>query len=97
MTTLFHDFFNSIADCVIQLDVRQLNQVSTRRCRIVKYRGSDFGANEYPFVISENGIRMLPITNFELRHKPFGERISSGILCLDEMLGGGYHRASCIF
>ncbi len=94
--TLFQDYFYSISDCVIHLDVRQLNQVSTRRCRIVKYRGSDFGRNEYPFIISDKGIRMIPITKFELRHKPFGERITSGISRLDEMLEGGYHRASCI-
>ncbi len=94
--TLFQDYFYSISDCVIHLDVRQLDQVSTRRCRIVKYRGSDFGRNEYPFIITDKGIRLIPITKFDLRHKPFGERISSGIARLDDMLGGGYQRASCI-
>jgi len=94
--TLFQDYFYSISDCVIHLDVRQLDQVSTRRCRVVKYRGSDFGRNEYPFIITNKGIRLIPITKFDLRHKPFGERISSGIKRLDEMLGGGYQRASCI-
>jgi len=93
---LFQDYFFSISDCVIFLDVKQLNQVSTRRCRIVKYRGSSFGSNEYPFVISDTGIRMIPITKFDLRHKPFGERLSSGVQKLDEMLGGGYQRSSCI-
>ncbi len=63
---------------------------------MVKYRGSSFGRNEYPFIISANGLRTIPITKFALRHKPFGERISSGIHCLDAMLGGGYFRASCI-
>lgn len=94
--TLFQDYFYSISDCVIHLDVRQLNQVSTRRCRIVKYRGSDFGKNEYPFIITDKGIRLIPITKFELRHMPFGERIPSGILELDNMLGSGFQRSSCV-
>lgn len=94
--SLFQDFFYSMADCVIHLDARLFNQISTRRLRVVKYRGSNFGRNEYPFVITEEGIRTIPITRFELRHKPFGERISTGVLTLDTMLGGGYHRASCI-
>lgn len=63
---------------------------------MVKYRGSGFGRNEYPFIISDNGIHTIPITRFELKHRAFGERISSGILRLDAMLGGGYYRASCI-
>ncbi len=94
--SFFQDFFYSVADCVIDLDVRVENQISTRRLRVVKYRGSGFGRNEYPFIISEKGIRTIPITRFELRHKPFGEKISSGIPRLDAMLGGGYYRASCI-
>lgn len=93
---LFPDFFYSMADCVIHLDIRVLNQISTRRLRVVKYRGSSFGRNEYPFIISDKGIRTIPITRFELRHRPFGERISSGIPRVDEMLGGGYQRNSCI-
>lgn len=94
--SLFQDFFYSVADCVINLDTRVLNQVPTRRLRVAKYRGSSFGRNEYPFIISEKGIRAIPITSFELRHKPFGKRLSSGIPRLDVMLGGGYFRASCI-
>lgn len=93
---LFQDFFYSMSDCVVHLDARLFNQISTRRLRVVKYRGSSFGRNEYPFVITETGIRTIPITVFELRHKPFGEKISSGIPRLDAMLGGGYHRASCV-
>lgn len=87
--SLFQDFFYSMADCVIHLDARLFNQISTRRLHVVKYRGSNFGRNEYPFVITEEGIRTIPITRFELRHKPFGERISTGVLTLDTMLGGG--------
>jgi len=94
--SLFQDFFYSMADCVINLDTKILNQVSTRRLWVAKYRGSSFGRNQYPFIISEKGIRTIPITCFELRHKPFGQRISSGIPSLDAMLGGGYFRSSCI-
>ena len=94
--SLFQDFFYSMADCVINLDTKILNQVSTRRLWVAKYRGSSFGRNEYPFIISEKGIRTIPITCFELRHKPFGQRISSGIPSLDAMLGGGYFRSSCV-
>ncbi|MCR4407475.1 MAG: circadian clock protein KaiC [Anaerolineae bacterium] len=94
--TTFQDFFHSIADCVINLDARVLNQVSTHRLRVIKYRGSSFGRNEYPYVITDTGIRTIPITAFELRHQPFGERISSGIPRLDALLDGGYYRASCV-
>ncbi len=93
---LFQDFFYSMADCIIYLDARVLNQISTRRLRVIKYRGSNFGKNEYPFVITDKGIRVIPITDFELKHKPFGGRISSGIPELDTLLGGGYFRGSCI-
>ncbi|MGQ9509841.1 MAG: ATPase domain-containing protein [Thermodesulfobacteriota bacterium] len=63
---------------------------------MVRYRGSSFVRNEYPFVITEEGIRTIPITRFELRDKPFGKIISTGISSLDTMLDGGYQRASCI-
>lgn len=89
------DFFYSMADCVIQLDARVLNQVSTRRLRVVKYRGSDFGRNEYPFIISNSGIKTIPITSIELQHKPFSGRFSTGIERLDRLLDGGLYRASC--
>ncbi len=92
----FQHFFHSIADCVIILDTRVLNQVSIRRLRVIKYRGSSFGRNEYPYVITETGIRTIPITVFELKHQPFGEEISSGIPRLDALLNGGYYRASCV-
>jgi circadian clock protein KaiC len=77
-----------VSDCVILLDHRVVNQVSTRRVRVVKYRGSTHGTNEYPFLIDEDGISVLPITSLSLAHTASQERVSTGIPALDEMLGG---------
>jgi circadian clock protein KaiC len=86
-----------VSDCVILLDHRVTEQVSTRRLRIVKYRGSTHGTNEYPFLIDENGISVLPLTSLSLNHPASKERVSSGVPALDEMLGGeGYYRGSSI-
>jgi len=86
-----------VSDCVILLDNRVTEQVSTRRLRIVKYRGTTHGTNEYPFLIDENGITVLPITSARLQQPASDERISSGVAELDEMLAGeGYHRGSSI-
>jgi circadian clock protein KaiC len=86
-----------VADCVIQLDHRVTEQMSTRRLRIVKYRGTLHGTNEYPFLITKQGISVLPITSLGLNHKASAERISSGLAELDEMLAGkGYYRGSSI-
>ncbi len=86
-----------VSDCVILLDTRVENQISTRRMRIVKYRGSAHGSNEYPFLIDENGFTVLPVTSMGLDHTVSMERISSGIPRLDNMLGGkGYFRGSSI-
>ena len=86
-----------VADCVITLDHRVTEQVSTRRLRIVKYRGTLHGTNEYPFLIGKNGISVLPITSLVLEHKVASGRISTGVLELDKMLGGkGFHRGSSI-
>lgn len=86
-----------VADCVIMLDHRVTEQVSTRRLRIVKYRGSLHGTNEYPFLIGKHGISVLPITSLLLNHKASTERISTGVKELDEMLGGkGFYRGSSI-
>jgi len=86
-----------VADCVITLDHRLMNQIATRRLRIVKYRGSIHGTDEYPFLISSDGISVLPITSMSLTHKASEERISSGIPRLDTMLGGkGFYRGSSI-
>lgn len=91
----FEDFFDSLSDCVINLDARISNQISTRRLRVVKFRGSNFARNEYPYVITSDGIEVTPISTVGLRHKPLGEHISTGNPTLDNILGGGYRRASC--
>lgn len=77
-----------VADCVISLDHRVDGQISTRRLRVVKYRGSAHGTNEYPFLIGERGISVLPITSLRLDHQAPTERVGTGIAGLDEMLGG---------
>ena len=77
-----------VADCVIALDHRVTGQISTRRLRVVKYRGSAHGTNEYPFLIGERGISVMPITSLRLNHHAPVERVSTGIAGLDEMLGG---------
>ena len=86
-----------VSDCVIFLDHRVNEQNSTRRLRVVKYRGSLHGTNEYPFLIDESGISILPVTSLGLTHKASTERMSSGIPRLDQMLGGkGYFKGSTI-
>lgn len=86
-----------VSDCVIRLDQRVYEELSTRRLQIFKYRGSQHGSNEYPFLIEENGISVLPITSIGLNHNVSSDRISSGIPRLDAMLGGeGYFRGSSI-
>jgi len=92
-----HRLEEYVSDCVILLDHRVTDQVTTRRLRIVKYRGSAHGTNEYPFLIDETGINVLPITSLGLAHVASTERISSGVPRLDGMLGGkGYFRGSSI-
>ena len=86
-----------VADCVILLDHRVLNQISTRRMRIVKYRGTSHGTNEYPFIIDQKGFSVLPITSLGLTHKASTERISTGNARLDNMFEGrGFYRGSSI-
>ena len=86
-----------VADCVILLDHRVQNQISTRRMRIVKYRGTSHGTNEYPFLIDEKGFSVLPITSIGLTHKAPTEYVSSGNGRLDTMLNGhGFYRGSSI-
>lgn len=86
-----------VADCVILLDHRVNDQISTRRLRIVKYRGTLHGTNEYPFLIGRHGISVLPITSLGLEHRVSTERVSTGVAELDEMLGGqGFYRGTSI-
>ncbi len=86
-----------VTDCVILLDHRVTDQSSIRRLRIVKYRGSTHGTNEYPFLIDEDGFSVLPVTSLGLNHTASNERISSGIPRLDTMLSGkGYYRGSTV-
>ena len=86
-----------VSDCVIMLDHRVTEQTSTRRLRVVKYRGSIHGTNEYPFLIDETGFSVLPVTSLGLNHTVSNVRISSGITALDNMLEGkGYYRGSTI-
>jgi circadian clock protein KaiC len=86
-----------VSDCVIVLDNRVFEESSTRRMRIVKYRGSAHGTNEYPFIIDENGFSVLPITSMSLSHEVSTDRISSGIADLDKMLdNSGFYRGSSI-
>jgi circadian clock protein KaiC len=92
-----HGLEEYVADCVIMLDHRVAEQVSTRRLRIIKYRGTSHGTNEYPFLIDDRGISVMPITSVKLEHKVSNERISTGIPRLDTMLGGkGYFRGSSV-
>jgi circadian clock protein KaiC len=92
-----HGLEEYVSDCVILLDHRVIDQISTRRLRIVKYRGTTHGTNEYPFLIDEDGISVLPITSMGFLHEASDERISSGIPQLDAMLvGGGYFQGSSV-
>jgi circadian clock protein KaiC len=86
-----------VSDCVIVLDHRVSGQVSSRRLRVVKYRGSTHGTNEYPFLIDEGGISVQPVTSLSLQHIASMDRISTGVERLDAMLGGaGYYRGSSV-
>lgn len=86
-----------VSDCVIMLDHRVTDQISTRRLRVVKYRGSSHGTNEYPFLIDRKGIAVLPITSLQLVHTATSDRVSTGLDWLDEMFGDkGYFRASSV-
>ncbi len=92
-----HGLEEYVSDCVIFLDHRVSDQISTRRLRIVKYRGSTHGTSEFPFLIDEKGISVMPITSIGLKHLVTSKRISSGVPRLDNMLGDkGYFRGSSI-
>src|SRR6202795_711178 len=92
-----HGLEEYVSDCVILLDHRVYDQIATRHLRVVKYRGALHGTNEFPFLIGDEGISVLPITSLGLNHKISSERIATGIPRLDAMLGGrGFFRGSSI-
>ena len=92
-----HGLEEYVSDCVVLLDHRVIGQVSTRRLRVVKYRGSTHGANEYPFLIDTNGMSVLPLSSASMDYKVSNQRISTGVPELDVMLGGkGFYRGSTV-
>ena len=92
-----HGLEEYVSDCVISLDQRVTEQIATRRLRVVKYRGSAHGTNEYPFLIDEQGITVLPITAIDLNYPASRDVVSTGIPKLDSMLGGkGYFRGGSL-
>jgi circadian clock protein KaiC len=92
-----HGIEEYVSDCVIVLDHRVTEQTSTRRLRILKYRGSLHGTNEYPFLIGESGVSVLPVTSLGLRHSASSRRVSTGVARLDAMLGdGGFYKGSAV-
>jgi circadian clock protein KaiC len=92
-----HGLEEYVSDCVILLDQRVDSQIATRRIRVVKYRGSAHGTDEYPFLIEKDGISVLPVTSLRLQHAVSTQRVSTGIDRLDAMLGGkGYFKGSTV-
>src|ERR1700693_5542994 len=92
-----HGLEEYISDCVILLDHQVTETVLTRRLRVVKYRGSTHGMNEYPFLIESDGISVLPLTSADLKHAASNDRVSTGVPALDKMFGGkGYFRGNSI-
>ncbi|SNC75160.1 circadian clock protein KaiC [Hymenobacter gelipurpurascens] len=86
-----------VSDCVILLDNRVIDQITTRRLRIVKYRGSTHGTNEYPYLITQEGISVVPVTSLKLAHEVSDELVSTGVPALDEMFGlKGFYRGSSV-
>jgi circadian clock protein KaiC len=90
-----YGFLDFTADCVLRLDRRTVAQVSTRRLQVLKYRGSAFRGNEYPYLIAEDGLHLLPIAAVALVQQPLGAVVSTGHPALDGLLGGGYRHGSC--
>jgi circadian clock protein KaiC len=92
-----HGLEEYISDCIILLDNRVTEEISVRRIRVIKYRGSSHGTNEYPFVIDKEGLSVIPITSAGLNQPGTNERVSTGIASLDEMFqGGGFTRGSTV-
>ncbi|MGV8056798.1 MAG: circadian clock protein KaiC [Smithellaceae bacterium] len=91
-----YEFLEFMADCVIRLIQRPGEWVSTRELQVIKYRGSDFGRNAYPFVIQQGGISVIPVSEFDLQHRAMGPHVSCGNEQMDSVLGGGYRSGSSI-
>ncbi|MCY7304667.1 MAG: circadian clock protein KaiC, partial [Rhodoferax sp.] len=92
-----HGLEEYISDCIILVDNRVREQIATRRIRVIKYRGSNHGANEYPFVIDNGGLSVIPITSVGLDQPGTAERVATGIASLDKLFqGGGYTRGSTV-
>jgi circadian clock protein KaiC len=91
-----HGLEEYVSDCVILLDLRVQEQIATRRLRVVKYRGARHGTDEYPFLIGDRGISVLPLSSLQLVHEASTDRVSSGNAELDQMIGGGYYRGSSV-
>ena len=91
-----HGLEEYVSDCVVLLDHRVHDQISTRRLRVVKYRGSHHGPDEYPFLIDRNGFSVLPVSSMGLDHDVRDERVSTGVEELDRMLDGGAFRGSSV-
>ena len=85
-----------MSDCLIYLDQRVAQELTTRRLRVIKYRGSDTGRNEYPFIIAPGGIKLMALSDTKLDRGPLTETVSSGHPVLDQILGGGYRRGSSV-
>ena len=85
-----------LADCLLYLDQRVEQELTTRRLRVIKYRGSDSGRNEYPFIISSSGTKLIALSSAKLERGPLARTVSSGHPVLDEVLGGGYRRGSSV-
>ncbi|KAF0233460.1 MAG: putative circadian clock protein [Desulfovibrionaceae bacterium] len=97
MTLTRHGLEEYVSDCVVDLNVRVKSDIATRRLRIVKYRGSEHGTNEYPFLIGAGGFSVMPITSINLDYATSSERVLTGVNRLDTMLGGqGYYKGSSV-
>jgi circadian clock protein KaiC len=92
-----HGLEEYVSDCVVLLDQRIIDQSATRRLRISKYRGSTHGSDEYPFLIDDRGLSVLPATSMALKHTVSTERVSLGVQELDRMLSGGPYRGTSVF
>ncbi len=92
---IYHSF-DYLVDCVIRLDQRVVSQVTTRRLHVLKYRGSGFLSNEYPFVITDQGVELVPVSTTQLRQEPLGPPLSTGHAQLDQLLSGGFRSGASI-